>query len=90
MTSVNRRLVMSRPTQTDLAVSPELAILTALRVSSEIAADTLRTLIPIDESVRHCRDSDALSAATIVYLAEALRLAILDYEQRMSGANESV
>lgn len=73
------------PTQDDLAISPELAILAALRVSTELAAETLRVVHPIDEPISHCRDGDVHSAATIVYLAQALRLAIVDYEQRMAG-----
>jgi hypothetical protein len=77
------------PTQTDLAISPELAILAALRVSIELAAETLRVVHPVDEHSLHCRDGDVLSAATIVYLAEALRLAIVDYEQRVAGLHES-
>jgi len=73
------------PTETDLAISPELAILAALRISIELAAETLRAVHPVDERPLHCRDPDILCAATIVHLAEALRLAIVDYEQRTAG-----
>ncbi|HET6582524.1 MAG TPA: hypothetical protein VFG69_03735 [Nannocystaceae bacterium] len=77
------------PTERDLAVSPELAILAALRVSIEIATETLRAVHPIDELVRHQRcDGDLLNAALIIHAAEALRLAIVDYEQRMAGLHE--
>jgi hypothetical protein len=37
------------PTQNDLAISPELAILAALRVSIELAAETLRVVHPVDQ-----------------------------------------
>jgi hypothetical protein len=77
------------PTESDLAVSPELAILAALRIAIELAGETLRVVHPVAERSLHCRDDDALSAATIVYLAEALRLAIVDYEQRMAGFHGS-
>ena len=82
-------LVSPIPTQTDLAISPELAILAALRIAIELAAETLRVVHPVDDRSLHCRDGDTLSAATIVYLAEALRLAIVDYEQRMAGLHNS-
>jgi hypothetical protein len=78
------------PTETDLAISPELAILAALRISIELAGETLRAVHPVDERPLHCRDADILCAATIVHLAEALRLAIVDYEQRMAGLRESL
>ena len=78
------------PTETDLAVSPELAILAVLRVSIELAAEALRVVHPVDERPLHSRDADVLSAATIVYLAEALRLAVVDYEQRMAGLHDSL
>jgi hypothetical protein len=78
------------PTQTDLAVSPELAILAALRVAIELAAETLRVVHPVDDRRLHCRDGDALTAATIVYLAEALRTVIIDYERRVSSLHESL
>ena len=77
------------PTQADLAISPELAILAALRVSIELAAETLRVVHPVDEPMLLHRDGDALSAAMIVSLAAALRLAIVDYEQRMAGLHDS-
>lgn len=78
------------PSQADLAVSPELAILAALRVSIELAAETLRVVHPVDEPILlHRHDGDVLSAAMIVSLAAALRLAIVDYEQRMAGLHDS-
>ena len=78
------------PTETDLAISPELAILAAVRVSVELAAESLRAVHPVDERPLHCRDADILCAATIVHLAEALRLAIVDYEQRAAGLHRSL
>jgi hypothetical protein len=78
------------PTQTDIAISPELAILAALRVSIQLAAETLRVVHPVDAPSLRCPDADVLSAATIVYLAEALRLAIVDYERRMSALHDSL
>jgi len=77
------------PTLNDLAISPELAILAALRVSIELATDTLRLIHPVDEPLRHGCDADVHSAATVVYLAQALRLAVVDYEQRTAGLHSS-
>lgn len=74
------------PTQNDLAISPELAILAALRVAIELTTETLQAVHPVDKPIR---DRDALSAATIVYLAETLRLAVVDYEQRTAGLHAS-
>jgi hypothetical protein len=76
------------PTRHDLAVSPELAILAALRVSIELAAETLRVAYPLGQPRLYPGDGDLLSAATIVCLADALRLAVVDYEQRMAGLHE--
>jgi hypothetical protein len=81
--------VVSRiPTETDIAVSPELAILAALRVSIELAGETLRVVHPVDDRALLFSDGDLVSAAAILYLAEALRLAIVDYEQRMAGLHQ--
>ena len=82
-------LVSRIPTQTDIAISPELAILAALRVSIELTGETLRVLHPVDDGNLLFRDRDLFSAAAILYLAEALRLAIVDYEQRMAGLHQS-
>jgi hypothetical protein len=76
------------PSHDDLAVSPELAILAVLRVSIELATDALRVVHPVDERDLHGRDADVHSAATVVHLAEALRLAIIDYEQLMAGLHQ--
>lgn len=65
------------PNQWDLAVSPELGILAAVRVTLELAADTLRVVHPLDEPPS---DREEEAASTVFFLAELLRLAILDYE----------
>jgi hypothetical protein len=77
------------PTENDLAISPELAILATLRVAIQLAAETLRVAHPINDAALRCHDGDTLSAAIIVSLAEALRLAIVDYEQRMAGLHSA-
>jgi hypothetical protein len=76
------------PTQQDLTISPELAILAALRVSLQLVSDTLRIVQPVDHPPDY-RDPDVLSAATIIHLAEALRIAVVDYEQRMAGLHRA-
>ena len=76
--------MMPLPTQEDLTISPELAILAALRVSLELAAETLRVVHPVDQPI-HADDLDVFTAATIVHLAEALRHVVANYERRMAG-----
>jgi hypothetical protein len=66
------------PSQTDLAVAPELGILAALRVTLHLVADTLHVVHPLSEPPR---DPEAHAAHTILLFVEALRLALHDYER---------
>lgn len=77
------------PTENDLAVWPEFAILAALRVSIVLAVQTLRVVHPVDEpTLLPGRDGDTISARNIVRLAERLRRAIVRYERRTAGLHD--
>jgi hypothetical protein len=70
------------PTQSDLAISPELGILAALRVTLQLAADTLHIVHPLGEPP--C-DPEEHAAHTVLLFVEALRLALRDYERLADG-----
>lgn len=73
------------PTQNDLAVSPELAILAALRVSLHLAIDVLQVVYPLNELPT---DHEHRAAHQVVLLADVLRVAVHDYEQLMAGLHD--
>jgi hypothetical protein len=70
------------PSQNDLAIAPELGVLAALRVALQLTTDTLGVVHPLDELPT---DPEQLAAHAVVFLAEALRVAVLDYEALTAG-----
>ena len=72
------------PAEDDVGTSPKFAILAALRIAIELASETLRAVYLVDAPSIHRRADDVRRAASIVYLAEHLRLAVVEYEQRIA------